>query len=209
MSTLHEIWSGILSEGHKLEHDLLNLRELVDRDFERLMANPEVVKPLFSLMRKIRPIFTAPHIAAVSLYPDVLEVLSKNTSFSVTPIYLAKMEATTGDFVLGMDGTAQYETEIGIMRGAVHPEDIATIKNITSEFAQSRVDAAAEAGGVIDAVADLTRPTANAVVADYFGAPGPDAQTNMHWMRSIFRQIFLNLGNDAYWPETLKRVPLA
>ncbi len=196
MPTLHEIWSGILSEGHKLEQDLLNLRELVDKDFERLMANPELVKPLFTLMRKIRPIFVAPHIAAVSLYPDVLEVLANEQSFSVSPIYLSKMEATTGDFVLGLDNTPQYQTEIGLMRAVVTHGDVSAIKAITCHEAESRVQAAAAAGGSIDAVAQLTRPIANAVVAEYFGAPGPDPTTNMRWMRSIFREIFLNLGND-------------
>ena len=196
MHSLHEIWTGILSEGHKLEQDLLNLRELVDKDSERLMANPELVKPMFTLMRKIRPVFVAPHIAAVSLYADVLEVLANEQAFSVTPIYLAKMEATTGDFVLGLDNTPQYQTEIGLMRSAVTHSDVTTIKAIAAREAETRVQAAATNGGTIDAVGELTRPTANAVVAQYFGAPGPDAATNMRWMRSIFREIFLNLGND-------------
>jgi cytochrome P450 len=196
MTTLHEAWKAVLTEGHKLEQDLLNLRELLDKDIEGLMAKPGLVKPLFTLLRKIRPIFVAPHIAAVSLYPDVLEVLGNEAAFSVVPVYAKKMEATTGDFVLGMGDTPQYQTEIGLMRSAVKPEDIDLIHKMVDELAQQQVDAAAARGGAMDAVGELSRFVPNRLVGAYFGAPGPDDATNMRWMRSIFREIFLNLSND-------------
>ncbi len=196
MNPLHEVWQSILTDGHKLGQEFLNLREILDKDFEKLMAKPTLVRPIFTLMRKIRPIFVVPHLAAVSLYPDVIEVLGNSAAFSSAPIYAKKMELTTGDFVLGMDNTPQYETEIGLMRAAVYGSDIARLKEMTANFATVQIAAAATNGGTMDAVGSLSRYVPNAIVGDYFGTPGPDAVTNMHWMRSIFREIFLNLGND-------------
>src|SRR6185369_11463922 len=103
MSLLKSLWSSVLTEGHKLHDELLNLREMLDKDFENLLAKPELLRPLFSTLRKHDPILVVPKLAVVSLYPDVLEVLDNEAVFSVVPIYAKKMEATTGDFVLGMD----------------------------------------------------------------------------------------------------------
>ena len=152
------------------------------------------MRPLFGTLRSIKPIFTAPRIAAVSLYPDVLEVLGDEAAFSVVPIYAAKMEATTGDFVLGMDNTPQYEFEIGLMRSAIQSEDIVRVRTEAETLARQQVDGAA--AGALDAVSALSRFVPNRMVGSFFGAPGPDDSTNMRWMRSIFREIFLNLGND-------------
>ncbi len=201
MTTLHDAWKAVLTEGHKLEEGLLNLRELLDKDLEGLMAKPGVVKAPFSIMRSIRQIFVVPHLAAVSLYPDVLEVLGNEAAFSVAPIYAEKMKATTGAFVLGMDDTQEYQTEIGLMKSAVVPDDIGLIRKTTEELAQLQVDAAAARGGKLDAVSELTRFVPNSLVGSYFGAPGPDIATNMRWMRSIFRHIFLNLSNDPKMKE--------
>jgi len=109
------------------------------------------------------------------------------------PIYAPKMEATTGDFVLGMDATPQYAQEIGLMRQAAHPEDLERIREFVNAQAAALV---AAAGGHLDLVAGLSRVVPTRLVADYFGTPGPDEATTMVWMRAIFRQIFLNLGND-------------
>lgn len=195
MSTLQEVWASVLSDGHKLHAELLNLRELLDRDLERLLARPGLVRPLFSLLRNIRPIFVAPHLAAVSLYDDVREVLDNEAAFSVVPIYAKKMEATTGDFVLGMDDTPQYQFEIGLMHQAFHTEDLETIRAFVAQCAVEQVNAAAPQGS-LDAVSDLSRLVPMRLVGTYFGTPGPDDATAMHWMRTIFREIFLNLGND-------------
>jgi len=193
MSFLQEAWASVLTEGHKLHEELLNLREMLDKDFENLMARPHLVRPLFTMLRNHKPILIAPKIAVVSLYADVEEVLNNEAAFSVVPIYAPKMEATTGDFVLGMDDTPQYAQEIGLMRQAAHPEDLERIREFVNTQSAALV---AAAGGHLDLVAGLSRVVPTRLVADYFGTPGPDEATTMVWMRTIFRQIFLNLGND-------------
>ena len=193
MSLLQEAWSSVLMEGHKLHDELLNLREMLDKNFENLLARPYLVRPLFTTLRNHKPILVAPRIAVVSLYADVVEVLNNEAAFSVVPIYAPKMEATTGDFVLGMDDTPQYEREIGLMRAAVHPEDLERIRAFVNAQAMELVQAAQ---GRLDVVAGLSRIVPTRLLGSYFGTPGPDEATTMVWMRAIFRQIFLNLGND-------------
>ena len=193
MSFLQEAWASVLTEGHELHEELLNLREMLDKDFENLLARPHLVRPLFTLLRDHKPILLAPKIVVVSLYADVVEVLNNEAAFSSVPIYAPKMEATTGDFVLGMDATPQYAQEIGLMRQAAHPEDLERIRGFVNAQAAELV---AAAGGQLDLVAGLSRVVPTRLVGDYFGTPGPDEATTMGWMRTIFRQIFLNLGND-------------
>ena len=42
----------------------------------------------------------------------------------------------------------------------------------------------------------LARPAAVRLVAEYFGVPGPDEPTMMHWMRAMFYETFLNIGAE-------------
>jgi len=195
MSLLKSVWSSVLTEGHKLHDELLNLREMVDKDFEGLLGKPGLIRPLFDTLRKHDPILVVPKLAVVSLYPDVLEVLDNEAVFSVVPIYAKKMEATTGDFVLGMDDTPQYKRETGWMRQATKPDDLKTIGKLVNQWSADLV-AAAAGQGRLDVVAGLSRVVPTRLVGTYFGAPGPDDATTMRWMRTIFREIFLNLGND-------------
>ncbi len=199
MSLLKNAWQDVLSVGGKLEDELhddfLNLREKLDTRLEHLMGNPGLVRPLFKFLRHHEPIFATKKVGAVSLYDDTLEVLGNSECFSVVDIYAKKMRLTTGDFVLGMDDTERYQRWIGWMRQAVHPSDIDRIRQLGQDVAEKEVAATAPTGR-IDFVGQLGRHIPTQVVGDYYGAPGPDEATNQGWMRAIFREIFLNLGND-------------
>lgn len=199
MGRLKSLWQEVLSVGGKFEavlhDDFLNLREMLDTRLEHLMGAPGLVQPLFKFMRKHEPIFATKKVGAVSLYADVLEVLGNSECFSVVDIYAEKMLLTTGDFVLGMDDTEEYKRWIDWMRKAVHPSDLDRIRQLGHDLGEKEVAAAAPAGR-IDFVGQLGRLIPTRVVGDYYGAPGPDDTTNQNWMRAIFREIFLNLGND-------------
>jgi cytochrome P450 len=45
-------------------------------------------------------------------------------------------------------------------------------------------------------VSQLSRPVARRFIVDYFGVPGLDEITMMHWMRALFHDLFINLSND-------------
>lgn len=193
---LHQLWQSALAEEKALKHDLVDLREKVAKRFETMLANPHLTRELFNFIREHDPILVAPHLAVVSRAPDVREVLEQDAVFSVRPIYAAKMERTTGDFVLGMDtATPQYETERGLMQQSLRPDDLATIDQLVRETAEALVAKAAPQGEM-DVVSDLSRVVPARLVAKFFGTPGPDEPTLMRWMRAIFRDIFLNLGED-------------
>lgn len=199
---LRNLWASVLAEGEKLKEDFENLRELLDKRLEHLLAKPGLVKPVFNFLREHAPIHVTPHLAAVSLYADVLEVMEKDEFFSVTEIYLKKMQATTGDFVLGLPNSDQYQREIGLMRAAFHPNDLDRIRAFVTQTAEECV---AASGGRLDAVGALSRRVPTRLLGDYFGTPGPDETTMMGWMRSIFREIFLNVGNDPNMAQEAHR----
>ncbi len=196
MDILHGFWQGALSVEHELREDLANLHEIVALKFETVLGRPGLLLPLFRHLRAHHPILVLPHIAVVSRYDDVLEVLQREDVFSVSEIYLDKMVETTGSFPLGMQDGPQYQREAGQMRAALHPEDLDKIRASATADARELVDAVVPSGS-LDLVGGLTRIVPARLVAEYFGAPGPDQAVLMRWMRSIFRHIFLNLGNDS------------
>jgi len=97
--------------------------------------------------------------------------------------------------VLGMDDTPQYKQETALMRQAVRGQDLETIRQFTVRCSSEQIAKAAPQRKM-DAVAALTRLVPTRLLGEYFGTPGPDDATAMRWMRSIFREIFLNIGND-------------
>ena len=200
MSILNEIWSSVLGENQKLKNEFENLRELLDLRLEHLMGNPGMVRPLFGMLRHHKPIFIAPRISVLTKYDDVVEALKNDSAFSAAPIYAKKMQMTTGDFVLGMANTPQYQRESALMRQSVHEGDLDRIKAFVSSQATDLVTQA-KPRGRMDLVGELSRVVPMRFAGDYFGTPGDHEATMMGWMRSIFREIFLNLGNDPKMQE--------
>ncbi len=172
-----------------------NFRESIAKRMQTPLAKPTFVRPFFSLLRRYRPILKIGRIVVVSRYDDVREVLGEDQSFSVTQIYDAKMRMTTGTFVLGMRDTPQYRLELEAMHRAVRPDDREMISRFVTRCADQIVRQALPDGS-IDAVGALSRVVPTRLVNFYFGVPGPDEATVMRWMRTIFRQIFLNLTNN-------------
>ncbi|WP_438023972.1 cytochrome P450 [Sorangium sp. So ce233] len=182
--------------GHKALHrELEKLKDDVSQILSNTLTSPEVLRPTFALLRSVKPIFVISKTALVTRYDDVLEVLQNGEGFSVVPIYAAKMEATSGAFILGMDDTPQYRRESTILQKAVRRGDLAIIRGLVTRFADEAIGQALPKGE-IDAVASLSHPVPARVVATFFGVPGPDEATLMRWLRTIFHEIFLNLTND-------------
>jgi cytochrome P450 len=195
MSFMDGLTIDLLTDKQFLIGEVVGLREALDKHFETLLANPALIRTLFGALRKHEPLLVLPKLAIVSKYDDVVEVLDHDDVFSVTEIYASKMEQTTGDFVLGMADTPQYQHEKGLMLEVFRPDDLGTITRLVRETAAELVAKAAP-GGAIDVVGGLSRVVPSRLVEVYFGTPGPDEATLMRWMRVIFRDIFLNLEND-------------
>jgi cytochrome P450 len=149
---------------------------------------------LFAELLEGRPTLLAPGLCVVTRAPDVREVLVNDRVFTVRP-YTARMERSTGAFILGMDRGAQYDRELSALRLATDRSDLGAVANISRRAAEQLIDAAA-AKRRINLAGGYARIVAMRVIAEYFGTPGPDAGTMSGWLRDLFRDIFLNLPND-------------
>ena len=143
-------------------------------------------------LRRHRPIISTRRLAIVTRAADVREILGDHDDFTVE-LYEPKMAAITGPFILGLDDTALYRHDHGALRAAVRPEDLPAVGE--AMLAGARQCVAAAASGRIDVVAELADPAIDGVIAGYFGTPGPDIATQLRWARSLFHEIFINVGN--------------
>ncbi|MCY1082946.1 cytochrome P450 [Archangium lansingense] len=162
----------------------------------RWLTGADVQRAVFGFLRKHHPNLNLGKRVLVTRAEDVNEVLKTDAVFSVTEIYAERMERTTGPFFLGMENTPQYQRESSISRQAVRREDLEQIRAMAREHAEQLI-AVARPTGRLDVVNGLTRPVALGVVDRFFGVSGPNPETMARWMRIIFWDIFLNLGNDA------------
>jgi cytochrome P450 len=147
----------------------------------------------FAVLRRVRPLIATRNYGLVTRADDVRAVLADHTNFTVAQ-YEPKMTAITGPFILGLDDTPLYQRDHAALRAAVRADDVEGLGEATLAEARRLV---AAAGGRIDIVSGLADPTIDHVMTGYFGTPGPDTATQLHWARSLFQDIFLNVTNDA------------
>jgi cytochrome P450 len=161
-----------------------------------LLTSPGLLRPIFTLLRKMFPIMVLGKRALVTRHADVVEVLTRDTDFTIAEINEARINATDGPFILGMDRSPQYNTEAATLREAVRPDDLERIRSLVKQNATDLI-AAARLFGKIDVVNGFARGIALRTVGSYFGIPSPDDPTMMRWMRDIFHDIFANPTSDA------------
>lgn len=164
--------------------------EAVQRLVER---HPRVPLPLLARLRRWKPILLLGNTAMVTKYDDVREVLFNGGQFGVD-FYRLTMESLSGPRTLGMAETPEYATDTAALRGAVRREDLPRIARLVDETAS---EAVAASNGSVDFVRGLANAVPIRLVADYFGTPGLDAETQVHWTQSLFGELFLNLAGDA------------
>lgn len=141
-------------------------------------------RPLFAVLRAVRPLIATSRFGVVTRAEDVREVLSDYEHFTV-PFYDVKMTEISGPFILGLDDTPLYRRDHAALRAAIRPEDVPALGAATLAAARRRV---AEAPARIDIVGELVDPTVIEVIAEYFGTPGPDTATQVRWARDIFQE---------------------
>lgn len=174
-----------VSEGvHELEHHV-----------------EEHPQPLFMLLRRVRPVLLIHDIAVVTRYTDVVDVLNDGETFGVEP-YGAKMRALTGDFILGLDDSVQYERAVSILRLAAPRTDLPALAAFTDQTAETLVAQGARTGRID--VADISKRLPARLMGRWFGTPGPNEDTMIAWALAIFEDIFVNLKNDPAIHATAK-----
>jgi cytochrome P450 len=149
--------------------------------------------PLFRFMRNNKPIISTKTTTVVALAEDVKEVLGDPARFTAG-LYGPKMEAVTGPFILGVDDTPLYHHDHAAMDRAVRREDMPVLGDKMLGYARELVAAGRQAGE-INVVTELADPALIRAIDDYFGTPGPDAETQARWARNIFWELFINVQN--------------
>ena len=178
--------------GARLGHEKDRVTERVS-DLVTHLAQSEA-NETFAIMRRLDPIVSVgPMTTIVALAEDVREVLSDPVRFT-TQDYGSKLEAITGPFMVGLDDAAAHNHERAALERAVTRADFPRLASATYAAARRAV-AEPRHGGEIDVVAQFADPVLDRVAADYLGTPGPDSATQLHWARSIFQEIFFNVGN--------------
>jgi cytochrome P450/glutathione S-transferase len=161
-----------------------------------VIGNPRLLRAAFWLLRRFHPVLIVGKTAIVARHSDVIDVLERDQEFPIAQINEARMDAAYAPFILGWDRSPRYDREVGILRRALTPADLVTLRAIVARQADALVEAA-RATGRIDVVSGLSRVVPTRVVSEFFGTPGPNEQTMMRWMRVLFYQMFLNRSNDV------------
>jgi len=153
-------------------------------------------QPFFKELRENRPIFKTPAFTLVALFPDVVEVLSKEDVFSVR-LYQAKMDAVVGSpFMLARDNTPVNWREKSIMKAMLQLEDLPAVREMSGGFADEALDRFA-GDGRIEVVHELSRHVPVRTCGDYFGFPGPNPEAMYRWSKATQSDFFKNLQNDV------------
>ena len=161
-----------------------------------LLTSPGLLRPIFTLLRKLFPILMIGKRAVVTRHADVIEVLTRDTDFTIAEVNEARFAEGDGPFILGMDRSPQYDTESAMLRKVVRPDDLERIRRLVAQSAAGLAEAAGPYGK-IDVVNGLARVVAIRTVGSYFGIPAPDEPSMMRWMRDIFHHLFANPAGDA------------
>jgi cytochrome P450 len=161
----------------------------------RLAQSPPVMRAVFAVARRWKPVFALGGRTIVCTHADVADVLARDREFSVVPAYARKMQQTSGDFFLGMDDGPEYRREVGIMRRATRADDSERIRAFVGVEAAAAV-ARGRRRGWLDAVGELTRRVPIRLVDHYFGVPAPDEATMAYWMRILFDVLFFDIDGE-------------
>lgn len=160
------------------------------------LIGPAILRPVFGFLQRHFPILLLGKTAIVTRFDDVIEVLKRETDFTLSQINAKKIDQIDGPFILGMDASPQYDRENATLHEAVRRQDLDRIRQFVAQSA-SELIAAARPRRRIDVVNGYARVVPVRLLASYFGMPGPNDPTMMRWMRDIFHYIFADLTNGA------------
>jgi cytochrome P450 len=159
------------------------------------LTGASAMRPFFKFLRCCCPNVALGKTAIISRHVDCIDVLTRDTEFTISQINAPVFAAINSPFILGMDRSPQHERELAVLQQVVHREDIERIRSTVRQGAEQLIQAA-RPYGKIDAVNGIARVVPLRLLESYFGIPSPDDPTMMRWMRDTFHVLFVNLAND-------------
>lgn len=159
------------------------------------LTTPALLRAIFKILRKHAPVLLVGKRLILTRHDDVIEVLSRDTDFTIREVNEERINAIDGPFILGMDRSEEYDREAAALRAVVRRDDLERIRSFVRQNAETLTRVAIMQGR-IDVVSGLARVVPVRLVESYFGIPAPDEPTMMRWMRDVFHDIFANPGAD-------------
>ncbi|HEX7480466.1 MAG TPA: cytochrome P450 [Polyangiales bacterium] len=168
----------------------------IEQRLSQFAQSPMLLRNVSRVMRELAPVAKVGNAVFVFKYNDVVETLSSDTDFGVTPSYAEKMNRTSGAFFLGMEDGMRYQKEESFCRRGFRREDEARIRSLVADTAKELLERK-QGAGQLDFVRDFADEIPVALLAGYFGVAGPTPDTLRRWLSSLFWELFLNFTNDA------------
>lgn len=150
------------------------------------LLDPTGSAGIFRELRAARPVFETPIGVIVSRFDDARAVLC-GEDFSVRE-YDERMAVTTGQFLLGLDGSERYAREASVLRRVVRPADLPRLRAHARALTEALLAAEARAGARAPA-AQIAAGVMLRLVDVYFGVPGP-SDALLAWFKTISGYIF-------------------
>ncbi|MDW3191191.1 MAG: cytochrome P450 [Cytophagales bacterium] len=153
---------------------------------------------MFFFLQKRFPVVRLPFtkLVLVNKHESVVNVLDRDLDFTIEEINSKKMSKLNDAFFLGMDrNNPQFGRERDMARSIIKREDISSIQGFVKEKAEIMTQSASMYGK-LDVVNTLVREVQTQLIRHYFGVHASNDVKMKAWLRAIFWDLFLNLGDD-------------
>jgi cytochrome P450 len=167
------------------------------RAFFAAATGRAVLRPVTALLRRHAPVLKLGKRIVVTRHAEVLEVLTRDTDFTIHEVNGPSIERISGPFILEMDRGPVYARDHAVLRAVARYDDLERVRELARETAGALVEAV-RADGRLELVQGLTRAVPTELVARYFGFPGPDRATVQRWLRNLFQDAFANPIADPF-----------
>jgi cytochrome P450 len=99
-----------------------------------MMRRPRLLRAIAGIARRWWPILNGPGLKLVTRADDVREVFERTEDFLLSPINQRKI--LSGDFIISLDPSPQYDDDKGLLRFAFPPDRVAQIRRHVTEGAE-------------------------------------------------------------------------
>lgn len=163
---------------------------------QRKVLSKQVLKPVFSVLRKWKPVLSVGNAVVISKREHVLEALENPSAISVKPIYAERIQRDSGDFILGMDPCPAHTQEKQLLSQTVLPDDLARIQQMTRGYIQQILHSC-QPLRTLNLVQDYARLiTLKIIVEEYIGFKADNETLQAHWLKALFEDIFFNFAEE-------------